>query len=94
MRLVVWVGESISNDLVKLMTGWFEQYDSHFTLNMILDRMDQSSVELWVALAKFFRDMERYKQRHIGDFMREFDEDEKRLAEIGVANLDNVKLGG
>ncbi len=90
MRLVVWVGESIHGELVKLMETWFEKYHGYFTLYMILERMEKSSNELWVELAKFFRDMERYKQRHEGDFMRAFNQDEKRLAEIGVANLDKV----
>ncbi len=88
MSLVVWVGESICTDLVALMKTWFEKYHSHFTLPMILDRMAQSNDALYVTLAKFFRDMERYKKRHEDDFMCAFDEDEKRLAEIGVANLD------
>jgi hypothetical protein len=88
VRLVVWVGESIYDDLVELMETWCEKHHANFTLHMILERMEKSSDALYVALAKFFRDMERYKHRHEGDFMRAFDEDEKRLAEIGVANLD------
>jgi len=88
VRLVVWVGESIYQDLVALVKRWFSKYYSHWSLDMMVDSMAKSANALHVALAKFFRARARYKERHEGDFMRAFDESETRLAQIGVAKLD------
>jgi hypothetical protein len=93
VRLVVWVEnmeKSIYQDLVALVQTWYKKKYSDWTLYMIVDSMAKSSDALRRALATFFLARERYKKIHEGDFMREFSEDEERLAKIGVANLDKT----
>jgi hypothetical protein len=90
VRLVAFVGETIYRDLLAFARalGGRTTQQAHYTIPMVCDALAWSKDPLAMALAKFLHAMERYKQRHEGDFMRAFSEDEIRLAEIGVENLD------
>jgi hypothetical protein len=88
LRLSVWVGQSIYDDLVKWVRRWLQLGDDP-TVPMIVEfLLKRPSDTLAMALAEFFRFMMLYQWGHEEDFMCAFSEDEKKLAEIGVANLD------